>query len=177
MGRSFGLSLVPLLLAGASAWATDVELDGLKSKAPESWKSAPASNKFRVYQFTLPPAPGEPSKEDAELVIFFFGPGGGGGVAENLKRWQSMFEGDAEPKVEKQKLDKAELTYLDVKGTFLSKFPPFDPNAKVTRKPNYRRLGVVFASQNGPYFITLTGPAKTMAKNKEAFDGWIKAFK
>jgi hypothetical protein len=69
------------------------------------------------------------------------------------------------------------VTCLDVQGTYLSKFPPFDPNAKVVRKDNYRRLGVVFDSPNGPYFITLTGPGRTVEANKKAFDDWLKAFK
>ncbi|MCS7047223.1 MAG: hypothetical protein NZO58_12770, partial [Gemmataceae bacterium] len=70
-----------------------------------------------------------------------------------------------------------DVTYLDVQGTFLSRFPPFDPNAKITRKPNYRQLGVVFASEKGPYFITLKGPAKTIEGAKKDFDNWLKAFK
>jgi hypothetical protein len=172
-------SLAALFFASV-AGAQDVTLDKLTSKAPEGWKMQEPSNKFRAYQFSLPGAGG---KDDAELVIFFFGPGGGGGVDENLKRWKGMFEApdgksiDDVSKVEKIKLDKVELTYLDVRGTYLSKFPPFDPNAKITRKADYRRLGVVFASENGPYFITVTGPNATVERHKEAFDRWLKNFK
>jgi hypothetical protein len=69
------------------------------------------------------------------------------------------------------------ITYLDITGTYLSKFPPFDPNAKVTRLPDYRSLSVYFGSANGPYFIRMTGPARTVTANKKGFDEWIKAFK
>src|SRR5262249_27368179 len=99
------------------------------------------------------------------------------------KRWQGMFEApegkkiDDVSKVEKMKVGDVDVTYLDVQGIYLYKFPPFDPNAKVQRKPDYRRLGVVFASKNGPYFITLTGPAKTVAEHKKGFDEWLKGFK
>jgi hypothetical protein len=155
--------------------------DGLKSRAPADWKAEKPSNKLRTAQFRIPKAKGD--KEDAELVIFFFGPGQGGSVNDNIKRWQGMFEApegkkiDDVSKVEKMKVGDVDVTYLDVQGIYLYKFPPFDPNAKVQRKPDYRRLGVVFASKNGPYFITVTGPAKTVAEHKKGFDEWLKGFK
>ena len=79
--------------------------------------------------------------------------------------------------METLKVGDVPVTYLDVRGTFLSKFPPFAPNAKVTRKADYRRLGVVFESADGPYFITVTGPARTVEQHKADFDRWLKAFK
>jgi hypothetical protein len=35
----------------------------------------------------------------------------------------------------------------------------------------------MFDSDKGLFFITLTGPAKTLEKHKTAFDNWVKAFK
>ena len=187
MGRASAVILTLLLLlqpvagGGKSSLTVTVTLDGLKSDAPKSWKIQEPSNKFRAFQFALPKAEGD--KEDAELVIFYFGEGGGGGVADNLKRWKGMFQApegksiDDVSKVEKLKIGNVEATYLDVQGTYLYKFPPFDPNAKITKKDNFRRLGVVFASEKGPYFITVTGPAKTVESQKKSFDDWLKAFK
>lgn len=173
--------LVAFFTASAIVSAEEVSLGDLKSKTPASWKSSPPSNKFRAYQASVPKS--KDDAEDAELVVFFFGPGGGGGVADNLKRWKSMFEApagksiDDVAKVETFKVGKAELTYLDVTGIYLSKFPPFDPNAKTTRKTNFRRLGVFFDVDGGPYFITLTGPAATVSAAKADFDSWLKNFK
>ena len=159
----------------------EVTLDGLKSRAPAAWKMQPPSNKLRAYQFQVPRAEGD--KADAELVVFYFGAGSGGTAEENVKRWKTMFqppEGkkiDDVSKVEKFKVGDVPVTYLDIHGTYLYKNPPFDPNAKVVRKADYRRLGVIFESKNGPYFITLTGPAKTLAQHKKGFDEWVKGFK
>jgi hypothetical protein len=177
------ITLAALIVAVPATRAGEktVTLDSLKSDVPASWKMQEPSNKFRAYQFLVPKTGAD--KEDAELVIFYFGAGSGGSVNDNIKRWKGMFlppEGksiDDVSKVEKLKVGAVELTYLDVQGTYLSKFPPFDPNAKVTKKDNYRRLGVVFASQNGPYFITLTGPDRTVEAHKKAFDDWLKGFK
>lgn len=166
---------------GGDDKGTEVTLDSLKSRVPASWKMQKPSNKFRAYQFQVPMAEGD--KKDAELVIFYFGPGSGGTIADNIKRWKGQFQApegktiDEVSKVDKKKVGKVDLTYLDIHGTYLFKFPPFDPNAKTQKLPEYRRLGVYFDSENGPYFITLTGPAKTVAQNKKGFDDWLNNFK
>lgn len=180
MRRTIGAILATLATVSAVS-AAEITLGALKSNAPEAWKKQEAANKFRAYQFSLPRASGD--EADAELVVFYFGEGSGGGVDENVKRWQSTFEAPEGKtiadvsKVEKIKLDKASLTYVDIAGTFLSKFPPFDPNAKVTRKANFRRLGVIFQCDGGPYFITVTGPSATVERHKADFDRWLKNFK
>lgn len=160
---------------------SQVSIDGLSSRAPADWKEVETNKQFRYKEFQLPRQGDD--KADAELIIFYFGEGGGGGIADNLKRWKGMFQAPAGKsiedvsKVEKLKIGNVEATYLDVQGTYLYKFPPFDPNAKITKKENFRRLGVVFASEKGPYFITVTGPAKTVESQKKSFDEWLKAFK
>ncbi len=180
----FSAAVLALWVSGTNAGGKgdgEVTLDSLKSKVPAAWKSQKPSNKFRAYQFQVPKADGD--KKDAELVIFYFGEGSGGNVEDNLKRWKGQFQApegktiDDVSTVKKMKVGNVELTYLDIHGTYLYKFPPFDPNAKVTRLPEYRRLGVFWASEKGPYFITLTGPAKTVAQNQKGFDDWLKNFK
>jgi hypothetical protein len=158
-----------------------VELDALKSKTPADWTQEPTTNQMRAYQFKLPNA--KDDKASAELIIFYFGQGGGGSAADNIKRWKGMMappEGkkiDDVAKVDKFKVGEVPVTYLDVEGTYLAKERPFDPNSKVEKKPDYRMLGVVFESPKGPYFMRVTGPAKTIAEHKKAFDDWLKNFK
>ncbi len=179
------LSMSLALLVGLSfayAGGDAVVLGGLTSKIPAGWKSQEPSNKLRKFQAIIPKVEGD--KDNAELVVFFFGKGGGGGTEDNIKRWKTQFtapEGktiDEASKLEVYKIGKvADVVCLDISGTYKYKFPPNDPKAKEIPKENYRRFNVIFDTDEGSYFITLTGPAKTMAKNKEAFDGWIKAFK
>jgi hypothetical protein len=178
------ISVLAMLVGVNFAFAGDevIELGGLKSKIPAGWKVEKPSNKLRKYQVSIPKVEGD--ADNAELVVFFFGPGGGGGTDDNIKRWKTQFIApkdktiDEVSKVEKYKVGKeADVVCLDISGTYKYKFPPNDPRAKEERKENYRRFNVIFDTDKGAYFITLTGPAKTMAKNKEAFDGWIKAFK
>jgi hypothetical protein len=158
--------------AAADNKGTVVDLDGLKSKAPTEWKEEAPSNKMRLTQFKLPKAGGD--KEDAELVIF---KGLGGSSDANIKRWKEQFaNGDAKTS-EMKVAGKYPAFYLDITGTYLSKFPPFDPNAKVVRKPEYRMLAVHLEGPDNVYHIKLTGPAKTVEHYKKGFDEWLKNFK
>jgi hypothetical protein len=163
---------------------TAVTLDGLKSTTPANWKAQepdPKLGKFRIYQFAMPKAGSD--KEDAELIIFHFGAGGGGSDSDNIKRWKGMFappagkDIDDVTKVTKFKVGEVPVTYVEISGTYLYKFPPFAPNAKLTPKEDFRFIGAIFDSEKGPYFMRVTGPARTVEANKKGFDEWIKAFK
>lgn len=170
-----------LTAATVLAGGTVVELDDLKSTAPAAWRAKESKFKTRLHTFVVPKAQGD--DRDAEIQVIFFGKDSGGGIAENIKRWKGMFlppEGKTIDEVSKQeefKVGKASLTVLDVQGIYKDKFPPFDPNAKEIRRPDYRRVNVYFDTDNGPFFIIFVGPAKTVAQNKKAFDDWLKAFK
>ncbi len=184
-----------LILLGALAWGvaavradekkggTKVTLGGLTGTAPAAWKDEaipPALKRFRVKQFRLPRA-GE-DKQDAQLVVYFF-QGSGGSAAENVKRWKGMFNPpkgkaiDDVSKVDKFKVGDVEVTELDVRGTYKDRVAPFDPNSKTTLRPDYRMLGVVFETKQGPYFIRLVGPEKTVAHYHKGFQEFLKSFK
>ena len=171
------------VLAGARAddQGTVTELDGLKSKVPSAWKAQEIKTRERVYHFVI--AKEKDDKHDAEMLVFFFGPGGGGGVKANLERWKKMIEPadgkkiDDVSKTEELTIGAVKATVLDATGTYTYKMRPFDPNEKGEKRENYRLIGVVFESPNGPYFIRFIGPAKTVEANKKAFDHWLKNFK
>jgi hypothetical protein len=156
-----------------------LDLGGLKSPAPADWKAEKPSNNMRLAQYKVPS--GEKGVDDGQLVVSFFGAGSGGGVDENLKRWKSEFETGAkdakEGKVDTFKVGAANVTVLDISGTWLAKIPPGAPNPKIERKADYRMFAVIFETAGGPYFIKLTGPAKTLENQKKAFDDWLKGFK
>lgn len=181
--RKTSLSLLVVAVAASLAVAggTVVKLDDLSSAAPSSWKSKPSPSKFRLNTFVLPKAEGD--ERDTEVQVIFFGKDSGGALTDNIKRWKTMFEAPEGKtladvtKEEKYKVGKVDVTSLDIHGIYLDKFPPFDPNAKTIRRPDYRRINVYFDSENGPFFIIFVGPAKTVGQNKKAFDEWLKAFK
>lgn len=189
MGKWLGgatLALALLVMAGpvlGGGKGTVVDLDGLTSTTPDTWKTKPGApaSQFRLYTLLLPKGPTD--EADPELQITFFGKGGGGGLDANVQRWQGMFEApegkkiDDVTKTDKFKVGKAEVVVVDISGTYLEKFPPFAPNAKTIRRPDYRRINVFMDSENGPFFMNLTGPAKTIERNMKDFNNWLRAFK
>src|SRR5262249_41145844 len=175
-------ALVALNGLTADDKGTVVEVAGLKSTTPADWKAEPPSTKSvvpRLHTFKLAKAAGDP--EDAELAIFLTP--GGGTIQQNLDRHIAKFEPPAGKKAEdirkqdKLKVGGLDAAYLDIQGTYLKKFPPFDPNAKVTKVENYRELYVVFETKDGLASFVLLGPAKTVEQHKKAFDEWVKNFK
>jgi hypothetical protein len=173
--------LSPIRVAGQEQRGATVTLDGLKSRAPADWVEETPTSRLRVKQFRLP-AVGD-DKENAQLIIFYFGPGAGGSVADNITRWKKMFIPpagktiDDVAKVEKLKVGNVDYTYFDVHGTYLAKSRPNLPDSEATPYPNYRMLAGVFETKDGPYFIRLVGPADTVKHYKAGFDRWLKAFK
>lgn len=173
--------IAPALVAGlacglaAADKGVTVEWGGMRSTTPASWKEETPSNKMRLAQFKLPKEKGD--KDDAELALF--ASPGGGSIEANLERQVKKFElaKDAKPVVSKIKIGKEEATYQDITGTYLKKFPPFDPNAKITKVEDYRQIYVIFEGKDAVYSLTLLGPAKTIEKHKKEFDEWLKNFK
>jgi hypothetical protein len=178
----FAAVLTAGLAVGLSAddKGVTVEWGAVKSATPAGWKEETPSNKMRLAQFKLPKEKGDP--EDAELALF--ASPGGGSIEANLERQVKKFElaKDAKPAVSKIKIGKQDAVYQDITGTFLKKFPPFDPNAKITRVENYRQIYVIYEGKDASgkeavFSLTLLGPAKTVEKHKKDFDAWLKNFK
>jgi hypothetical protein len=175
MLRTLGIVVVGLCVAAPIAArdkGTKVTIDGLSSQAPGNWKEVATTSQMRFKQFSVPKVGDD--KLDGELIVFFFGTGGGGGVQANLTRWRGMFE-NGKDKVEEFKVGDVKCTYLDLSGTYLYKPSPMAPRAEP--RPNHRMIAVVFESPKGPYFIRFVGPEKTITENKKAFDEWLKNFK
>ncbi len=175
------LGLGSFAVATAEDRGTVTELGGLKSTAPKSWKQQPAATAERVYQFEIPRADGD--RYDGQLLIFYFGPAGGGGVKANLERWKGMIkpaEGAKDEdtyKVSEFKVGQVQVTQLEATGTYIFKRRPFDPNEKGEARPDYKFIGVIFESPNGPFFIRMVGPKKTIDSHRAGFDEWLKSFK
>jgi hypothetical protein len=166
-----------VLVSLFAAAPAPVELGGLKSTPPPSWKETPTTSTMRLKQFTLPG-----KKGDAELVVFFFGQGQGGGAQANLDRWKGQFQPpagktvDQVSKVSTTKIASAKATILDIQGTYLFKASPMAPGPGEPR-PDHRMLAVQLETDKGNYYLKLVGPAATVEQHKKEFDGWLKGFK
>jgi hypothetical protein len=179
MGSKYWLALTLLFFVIGNGRAdTPVNLGGLNSSAPSTWKSE-INYGPRAYHFAVPKFEGDP--RDAEIIITKFGAKGAGTREQNIARWKGMFvppEGkqiNDVAKVSEFKVGSAEVTYLDVQGTYRHKESPMATTEDL--RPDSRMIAVVFQTSQGPYYIRFVGPAKTVTAHKQTFDDWLKAFK
>jgi hypothetical protein len=135
------------------------------------------ANLLRPYQFRIPHAEGD--KHDAEVYVL---KNVTGSTEENVNRLKDMFVLPTDMPKEKAvqqsslKVGKANLTIVDVQGTFLLKHIPIDKAAKETR-PDYRMIGVIWQSMDDSLAIRLIGPKKTVEWHAKEFNEWLKNFK
>jgi hypothetical protein len=173
------LALPGLIPAQEQKKGSLVSLDGLSSRAPAEWKEVNTQRQFRYKEFSLPRVGDD--KYDAELIIFYFGQGGGGGVEENIARWKGIFQPppgkdiDQVTKREEFRVGDVKVTYLDISGTYL--YRPFPMAPRAEPRPDHRMIAVIFESPKGPYYFRLVGPEKTVSQHKPAFDEWLRNFK
>lgn len=141
------------------------------AKLPAGWKEEQPTNAMRFAQFKLAKVPGDDA--DAELVVF---KGLGGSADANIERWKGSFAKGVEAKISDYSGPLGKGKMIEAKGTYFHKSQPFNPNAKAEEKPDYVMVGL-HVEGDAVYHIRLTGPAKTVAKHRESFDGWLKSFK
>ena len=160
-----------LLVSFAAEETKDIPVKDIILKAPTTWKQEPPANKLRTAQFQIPAVEGD--KEPATLVISTFD-GGGGDVADNLKRWSSDFTGDdKQVKVTQGASPQGDYVFNEASGTYLKSIgPPVAGKKEPT--PGYRSLSVILmVPGKGTYYLRLTGPDKTV---KAAADGFRGSF-
>jgi hypothetical protein len=80
-------------------------------------------------------------------------------------------------KIEKMKIGDGDSVYVDIQGTYKFRPTPRSPDSEVQLKPDYRLLEGILQTSNGPYYVRLIGPSKTVEQHKKDFDDWLKAFK
>ena len=171
----FQVALTSVLVSVASVHLAAA----LKFDAPAGWIATKPSSSMRVADFTLPKVAGD--AEDATLTLYFFG-GQGGSVQANLDRWISQMlqpDGRASKDLAKTTTQKTasglEVTLVDLTGTYVAEVSP--GSTQRFNKPGFRLRAAVVATAEGPYFIKLVGPAKTVAKWDESFAAFVKSLR
>ncbi|HZH02146.1 MAG TPA: hypothetical protein VEY30_00095 [Myxococcaceae bacterium] len=177
MNRRFlfsALATIPLLTSAAFAESAG----GLTWTAPPAWKSD-APKPMRAATYKIAPAAGD--TDPGELAVFYFGPGQGGDVEANVKRWIGQFEQpDGKPSAERAKTQKKtvnglQATTIDLPGTYTASMGPMSPTQ--TSKPGYRLLGGIVEGPQGAVFFKLTGPAKTVQAAQADFQKLLSSVK
>jgi hypothetical protein len=150
----------------------------LKYKTPEGWVTEQPTSKMRAAQYKLPKVEGD--AEDAGLVLYFFGQGQGGSVADNVDRWvNQMAQPDGKPSKDKARtetltINGLKVTTVDVTGTYTAQMSPGSDSHY--NNSNYRLLAAVVETPKGNYFAKLIGPEKTVGHWSQSFTEYVKSF-
>lgn len=160
--------MVPPVPPGAGTGTT-----GLTWTVPLGWKAETPSSSMRRAQYRVP-GPGG----DAELVVFYFGPGQGGDAMSNARRWAGQFrqpdgrDPTAAMKTREADVGGLKVTTVEVRGTYSGGM-----GGTVEEKAGHQLLGAIAAGPDANWFFKLTGPEKTVTAQKAAFEGLIRSLK
>jgi hypothetical protein len=172
MGRIPGL----IALVTVASWHAPALAGSLTYSPPTGWKAVATASALRVAQFSLPRATGDAA--DAELIVYYFG-GSGGSVDANIDRWLGQMQqpdGRASKAVgmrETRTVNGLSIALVDVSGTYVAEVTPGGDARH--NNPGFRLRAAVVETPGGPYFIKLTGPAKTVAAHGHALDSFVSS--
>lgn len=141
---------------------------GVRWTAPEGWVSK-GSAPMRAATYTV---------QDAECVVYYFGPGQGGSVEANIARWNGQFTRNGQPaaaKTGKKTVHGLPVTEMEVAGTYSGMAgPAMTPQAP---KSEQRMLAAIVEAAGGNLFVKFTGPEKTVSGNRDKFERMIESFR
>ena len=150
----------------------------LRFKAPDGWTVEKPSSSMRVAQYKLPKA--ESDKDDASLVLYFFGSNQGGSAQANIDRWIGQMQqpdgGSSKDKAKTETLtiNGLKVTTVDVTGTYTAEMAP--GSGSFHDDANYRLRAAVIETPKGNYFVKLAGPAKTISRWEQSYTDYLKSF-
>jgi hypothetical protein len=154
-----------------------VGLGPFSAAVPKEWTDKPSTSSMRAAQFVLSATP----KEEAELIVYYFGEGGAGSVQDNMDRWVGQFtQPDGKPSKDAAKIEKATFagqsaTLVSVTGryTAMSMGGAADP----VDKTDQALLGAIVESPRGPYYFKLVGAKKTVDAHAARFRAMLGSLK
>ncbi len=136
----------------------------MKFTAPAGWKEEPPAS-MRVAQYRIPRAAGD--EEDGLVAVSTF-PSMRGRTQMNIDRWISQFsQPDGRPSKDASRVTTFEVAGMPV--TVLSISGTYDG------RPNYRMFAAILDTPDGPWFVKMTGPAKTIGEQEAQFDAFVKS--
>lgn len=144
---------------------------------PKEWTQKPVTSSMRAAQFVLSDKAGE----EADLVVYYFGEGGAGGIEANLDRWLGQFQQpDGKPskdvaKIEKTKFAGQDATVVSVTGHYVAQAMP--GAGDMVDKQDQSLLAAIVNSPSGPYYFKLVGAKKTVAAHTARFRAMLSSMK
>ncbi len=149
---------------GAVELSEPVVVAGLSVALPSAWTRLSPRSSMRLLEAEMPGSAGK-----AEISAYFFGPGGGGGVAANIDRWKSQVvapAGSAEVMPQSRESDGVVRTWVEIEGTVKASTTGSFPTADL---PDGALYGAVVEGPGGPWYFRAVGPRETLREQRPAF--------
>lgn len=126
---------------------------------------------MRAAQFIVHTPDDMAAPENAELVFFYFGPQGAGGVEANIARWSSQVTDEkgkpVEPALRVIDAPPLRITEAAFEGTYASGMP----GGEKTPKSGFALVGAIIeGGPEGMVVARLTGPANVVKANRALWD-------
>ena len=173
LALGFALLVAP---AAARAQSPTVTLLEYLATVPAGWTARSAASAMRLAEFL---APSRGGKDTAEVVVYYFGPGQGGGIDANLARWKGQFSDPAgKPVYEKVTRDSSgawPLTIAEYRGTYARGIGA--GSAPGAARPNTTLIAAVAETPRGTLFFQLFGPAKAVDAARSSYLAFVRGLK
>lgn len=142
----------------------------LSWRATEPLVQRPPASQMRAAEYTVR------GSTEATLAVFFFGPGQGGGIDDNIDRWVGQFaqpdgrSGREAAEIEHREVNGIRVTRIELTGTFSGGMGPMQAGPA---REGWKLLGAIAEGPDAPVFFKLTGPATDVDRAEQAFDELI----
>ena len=141
-----------------------ISASGLTIALPAAWNRLESRSAMRMLEAEIPGSGGP-----GEISAYYFGPGGGGGLAANIERWKSQVvlqAGAPEPTTQSRESGGVRRTWVELEGTVkastIGSFPTTDLHDGAL-------FGAIIEAPGGPWYLRAVGPGATMREQRQAF--------
>ena len=152
-----------------------IEIVGLQAELSAAWVEQRPTSSMRAAQYIVP---GENEDEYAEFIVFYFGPGQGGSVNDNIARWQSQFsspEGTiVTPAVETLVVHGMPVTVAEFNGNYAR---AVGMGSGGQGGPKQTLIAAIVETPHGNLNIQLYGPESIVSSHREAYLSFIKSMR
>ncbi len=157
---------------------TAVTVSSVHFDVPSAFQQRPATSSMRIAEFVVHVPDDMQDAEPGEIVFFYFGPQGAGGVDANIARWSSqVLTEDGKPAVAQRseiELGALKATIVRLDGTYMSG----PPAGEKTAKGDSTLLGAVIqGGPEGDVFIRMTGPKRVLDSYPGLFEQLVRSAK
>jgi len=151
----------------------EIDILDMTSVVPGSWQTLKPSSNMRLAQFAIS------DEGQAEVVVFYFGVGQGGGAQANIARWVSQFKPvngkPVQPKIKNKTTDGGfAVTWVEIQGDY-ARGVGVGPIGDF--KSNRMLIAAITQTPRGNLYIQFHGDRKTILEHRDQFSQFVMALR